>query len=299
MGDRSSRRLNALNRSIDRKLDQIDGHQEDALSASKSRVNQGTGKSRLPESAAEMPPRMIQKKRALHPLQPGIKQGAVVSPPSSSSVNSPASCPRVWSQQGVSKDLRSSGQTFQARYNLNADGGYSEQAASDFRLPDSPTMVVEMGDLKMTTGDELIQTFSMSDCSSIVLLTDFDLDKKIYGKRCLVHMQGSNLACMEDPEKIADTLCAQAKASSGRPLMILATGIISSPWMIETLVIPVELSSADGAVRRPLMELMSLCDAMLLPLTLELTVWPDGSLLATHDYTTLDSWVSGETPKEA
>lgn len=220
------------------------------------------------------PPRMIQKQRVTHPVEMPAKL------PEKSTA---ATC-RIWSQQSSAPEV-----LFQAHYKL-IDGGYVEQLAWTSTLDDCPIIAVEMGDFKTVTGDVLIQTRSMTNCSSIILLSDFDPDKKTYGKRSLVHMQGSNLASMEEPEKIADALCAQAKVSKGRPLMILATGIVSSSWLIESMVIPVELCSGAGVVRQPLLELMALCDAMILPLTLAMTVWPDGSLIATHEYTMRDSW---------
>lgn len=279
MSDRSSSRLDSLNRSINRKLDEIEGHAENISSTSKSRATKRSGKSGLlAEAPVGKTPRMMSKQSLAPPL----------GQPASMPVKSIVAASRIWSLQSSSP-----GSLIEARYKL-IGGNYVEESVQDSTPNDALTMTVEMGDLKTVTGDELIQTRSMSDCSSIVLLTDFDPDKKTYGKRSLAHMQGSNLSSMEEPEKIADSLCAQAKTSKGRPLMILATGIISSSWLIDTMVIPVELCSESGVVRQPLRELMALCDAKILPLTLEITIWPDGSLLAKHDYSMRNSWGSDD-----
>jgi hypothetical protein len=144
--------------------------------------------------------------------------------------------------------------------------------------------------LKTATNDDLIQTSGMSDCCSVVLLTDFDFENKTYGKRSLIHIQGSSFECLEKPHELADQLCGLAKASSGKPLMILVTGRISSAFATHNMIIPSEIRSEDGKVRQPLMELMALCEVNILPLTAEITVWPDGSLMTKHDYGTRDNW---------
>ena len=295
MGDRSSRRLDALNRSINRTLDQIEGHTKDGLSTSTTRANQRSGKSgMLAKGSSGKAPRMTQKQRAAYPISKSSTIQNKLTEPLSVAVKSSTDGSRIWSKQCTSPESR-----FQARYKLTEAGGYEEESAQDVALSEFQLLEVQMGDLKTVTGDQLIQTRSMTDCTSIVLLTDFDPDKKIYGKRSLVHIQGSSLTCMEEPAKIADTLYALAKSSNGRPLMILAPGIHTSSWLIETIAIPVELDSTTGVVQQPIVELMALCDVKTFPLTLDITVWPDGSLIATHVYSMRDSWGNGDKQSPA
>ena len=49
----------------------------------------------------------------------------------------------------------------------------------------------------------------------------------------------------------------------------------------------------QAVVQQPIKELMALCDVKIFPLTLNITVWPDGSLLTTHVYEMRDSWGNG------
>ena len=164
MSDRSSRRLDSLNRSINRKLDEIEGHAENISSTSKSRATKRSGKSGLlAEAPVGKTPRMMSKQSLAHTL----------GQPASVPVKSTAAGSRIWSQQSASP-----GTLFDARYKL-IGGAYVEEPIKDLMPDDALVMTVEMGDLKTVAGDELIQTRSMSDCSSIVLLTDFDPDKKL------------------------------------------------------------------------------------------------------------------------
>lgn len=279
MDNITSRKLNELNQSIDSKLDRIEGRVADAT-----------------ENKA---PRMLQKQAMRHKTE--MNPAASTKPEVSlqaPSVRPTFSATIVWSQQGIEQDLSASVKPFRTCYQLKEDAlGFEEKSTIDLqemqadkRCTNDSTVVVVMGDLKTAKGNELIQTSGMFDCSSIVLLTDFNAATRTYGKRSLVHIPGSNFGSLEKSHELADELCGMAKASSGRPLMILATGEISTAYITRDLIMRAEIRSEDGKVRQPLMELMALCEVNILPLTSAITVWPDGSLMTRHNYEMLDSW---------
>ncbi len=287
MDRKISRRLNALNHSIDSKLDRIEG--------------------RIADATENKAPRMLQKQ--------AMRQKSEITPVASSKPEVSLAAPSirpifsntiVWSRQGIEQGIEQGNEQgldtpsepIRTCYRLKEGGRTYEENSTlafqemmaDERLTDDSTVVVQMGDLKTATGEDLIQTSGMSDCSSIVLLTDFNAETRTYGKRSLIHIPGSSFECLDNPNDLADELCRLAKASSEKPLMILATGRISTANITQKMIIPAEIRSEDGNVRQPLMELMALCEVNILPLTSEITVWPDGSLLTRHDYTMLDSW---------
>lgn len=281
MDTKTSRSLNSLNRSIDRKLNRIEG--------------------RFANTTASKAPRMLQKQAMRHTSE--MNPAALTKP--DVSLEAPPIRPTfstaiIWSRQGIEQELSAPSQPIRTCYKLNASGfGYEEKSTLDFqemqadeRCTDDSTVVVQMGDLKTATGEDLIQTSGMSDCSSIVLLTDFNVATKTYGKRSLIHIPGSSFECLEKPQELADALCGLAKTSNGKPLMILVTGRISTANITQKMIIPAEIRSEDGNVRQPLMELMALCEVNILPLTSEITVWPDGSLMTKQGYEMLDSWIA-------
>ena len=309
MRTKFSRRLNALNQSIDRKLERIEIRAADATAASKTDSNQRTGKpSVLQQETAIKAPCMLQKKTAPESdMSPSVLTKSAVSLDAKPSLSS-RSYTKIWSRQGIEPDfsssLSSSSEAVLTCYRLTEGRlGYEEESTSEFqkkmiheRCMSDAKIVVKMGDLKTATDDDLIQTSGMSDCSSIVLLTDFNLKNKTYGKRSLIHIPGSSFDSLDKPHEMADKLHGLAKASSGRPLMILVSGRISSNYLTEQTFIWTELRSEDGTVRQPVRELLALCDMNILPLTVEITVWPNGSLMTKHDYRSRDSWSQPPAP---
>lgn len=281
MNTETSRSLKALNQSIDSKLDRIEG--------------------RVAEPIENKAPRMlqmqaVQPKQEMNPVAFIKPDGSLEAP----SIRPTFSTTIIWSRQGIAQELSAPAEPFRTCYRMKEGGrGYDEESTFVFQkmMADEcrahvSKVAVQMGDLKTAAGDELIQTSGMWDCSAIVLLTDFNSEARTYGKRSLVHIPGSNFECLYKPHELADELCGLAKASSGKPLMILATGRICTGKIAQNRILPAEIRSKDSKIRQPLMELMALCEVNILPLTSEITVWPDGSLLTKQNYEMLDFWIA-------
>ncbi len=140
---------------------------------------------------------------------------------------------------------------------------------------------VGWGWMKTAIRDEVIFTQNLSDCSAIVLCTNYDEQSDTVGQRSLMHILGS---CLDDSDGIMQSLelIRQASESSGKPRCIIALGSSVAMDQFATIANQ-DVPRRDGQTCKPFRELERLCNVVILDRNHAIAVRPDGAYVVVRD----------------
>ncbi len=142
-------------------------------------------------------------------------------------------------------------------------------------IKQSEAIEVGWGWMKTATGDQVIFTQHMSDCSAIVLCTHFDEQTGIYEERSLMHILGSWVGDSYGIEKSLE-LVKKASESRSKPRCIIALGSKVTSEHFAT-VANQEVETIEGRVVKPFVMLQELCDTFVLERKSGIAVRSDGA----------------------
>lgn len=142
-------------------------------------------------------------------------------------------------------------------------------------IKQSEAIEVGWGWMKTATGNQVIFTRHMSDCSALVLCTNLDEQTGIYAERSLMHILGSWVGDSYGVETSLE-LIHRASESVGKPKCIIALGSEVANEHFAT-VANQEVQTSEGRVLKPFLVLQELCDTVILEKNNSIAVRPDGT----------------------